>query len=745
MPAKGVQYHIGFHPDVQQKLFIVMKKFWLSHALACLWVCTNAQTPAKTSPIKDTALLSPLELRAVRAAEHAPFAKSNLSQKDIEAVNLGQDLPFILQQTPSVVVNSDAGNGVGYTGIRIRGTDASRINLTLNGIPYNDAESQGTFFVNLPDFASSANSIQIQRGVGTSTNGAGAFGANINVATNDIQTQSYGEANNSIGSYNTLKNTFKFGTGLLGKHFTIDARVSQISSDGYIERASTDLKSFYFSTAYVDVKNTLRLNIFHGSEKTYQAWNGVPESKLNTQRTYNAAGQDQPGKPYEDETDNYDQTHYQLFYNHSFSAKWKGNMAVFLTRGKGYFEEYRAGQELSEYGLPNFVNGNDTTQQTNLVRQKWLDNYFYGTIFSLQYHDTSSDVIIGGGWNRYDGNHFGKIVYTQAPIPISDDFEWYRLDATKRDFSLFTKWTQSFKPRLQGYFDVQLRSVNYQINGFRANPGLRINNQYTFINPKVGISYWTKRWELYASYALSGKEPNRDDFETQKGKQPTFEMLHDFEGGATYKGKNYTFGANLYYMLYRNQLVLAGNVNDVGAYTRINVPSSYRLGVELQGNWVMAKFANLSVNLTLSQNKIKNFTEKIDDYDNGGTKNNFYSSTDISFSPDITGGATLNVIPVKNGQIAFINRYVGRQFLDNTSQVSRSLNPYFVQDVRLSYTINKRLFKSTTFIAQLNNVFNKLYEANGYTFSYISGGQVTENFYYPMAPFNFLFGINIKV
>ena len=705
---------------------------------------TSAQQLKK---FNDTIFIQPIEILAVRANDKAPFAKVTLSKKDIEKNNLGQDLPFILNQTPSVVINSDAGNGVGYTGIRIRGTDASRINVTLNGIPYNDAESQGTYFVDLPDIASSSNSIQIQRGVGTSSNGAGSFGGNINLSTNEVNDKFYAELNNSYGSYNTWKNTFKFGSGIIGKHFTIDGRLSKISSNGYIDRAATNLKSFYFSTAYVDEKNSLRLNIFSGKEKTYQAWNGVPENLLKTNRTYNVSGQEQAGTPYANETDNYTQTHYQLFYNHEFNKYWKGNVAVFLTKGKGYYEEYRAGQALASYGLPDYIVGTDTTKTTNLVRRLWLDNNFYGTIFSLQHIKGNTQFTLGGGWNKYEGKHYGEIIHADVQASVPLNYRWYGdLPADKKDLSLYAKLTQQVSKNWQFFGDMQVRNVNYTINGFKDNPALVVKNTYTFLNPKVGVTYTNNNWQAYASYALAGKEPNRDDFEAGKTLQPKQEMLNDFEAGIEKKGKDYSFGANLYYMKYHNQLVLVGNINDVGEYTRINIANSYRAGIELQGKVMLTKYVNIAANLSLSKNKIKDFTELIDDYDNGGTKNNFYKKTDIAFSPAVVGGGSINITPIKNGEISLLSKYVSRQYMDNTSKVSRSLDAYYVQDVRLSYTFTTtKTFKAITLITQLNNVFNKKYVANGYTFSYyLSGALATENYYFPMAPFNVMVGVNFR-
>lgn len=710
--------------------------------LCCTGIVLFAQ---KEKKFNDTAYLQPVEVNAIRAGEKAPFAKTDLTKKDIEKNNLGQDLPFLLNQTASVVVNSDAGNGVGYTGIRIRGTDATRINVTLNGIPYNDAESLGTFFVDLPDISSSANSIQIQRGVGTSSNGAGAFGGTINLSTNEVNTKVYASTGNSYGSFNTWKNNIQFGSGILGNHFTIDGRISSIRSDGYIDRARSDLKSFYLSTAYLNEKNSLRLNVFSGKEKTYQAWNGVPEYLLATNRTYNPSGNEKPGKPYDNETDNYTQTHYQLFYNRKLNSYWKGNIAVFLTRGKGYYEQYKAAEQFADYGLPDYNNGTTIVTETDLVRRLWLDNYFYGTIFSGQYQKKKTQLIFGGGYNAYDGKHYGDIKWAAVGAAVPENYRWYDLTARKKDFSIYTKWIQHWSSNWQSFADVQLRNINYQINGFRYNPTLMIQKNYSFLNPKTGITYSQKNWVAYVSYALAGKEPNRDDFEAGSLQQPKPEILHDLELGLERKTATYSFAANIYYMHYRNQLVLTGKINDVGAYTRTNIPNSYRTGIELQGKVRIIYWLNADANITFSENKIKDFTEYLDDYDNGGQQTKFYSKTDISYSPSLIAGGNINFIPVKNSEISLVSKYVGMQYLDNSSQTSRSLNPFYLQDIRLSYLLENKLFKATSLTVQLNNVFNKKYEPNGYSFSYIYGGELTtENFYFPMAGFNFMIGVSLK-
>jgi iron complex outermembrane receptor protein len=685
-----------------------------------------------------------VEVRAIRAGDNAPFTKTNILKKDIEKLNLGQDLPFILNQTPSVLVNSDAGNGVGYTGIRIRGSDATRINMTINGIPYNDAESQGLFFVNLPDFASSVSNIQIQRGVGTSSNGAGAFGASMNFSTNEVNTNPYGEINNGFGSFDTWKHTVKAGSGLIGDHFTIDARLSNIRSDGYVDRAKSDLHSLYLSGAYLSPGTSIRFNLISGKEKTYQAWNGVPEALLNTNRTYNSSGTEKPGEPYDNETDNYQQDHFQLFLNHQFNKGWTFNTAFFLTKGKGYYENYKADQSFADYGLPDFNTGSGTISTTDLVRQLWLDNNYYGQILSVQHKSARGLLTIGGGWNKYDGHHFGEIIWAETGVPVN--YRWYDLYSTKSDINGYAKYQYRVAKGLELFADMQYRRVNYELGGFRDNPTLRFDNKYDFFNPKAGLSYSFRDYQLYFSYSTGNKEPNRDDFEAGQSQRPKPERLHDFELGFEKRNSRFGWATTLYYMLYKDQLVQTGKINDVGSYTRTNIPDSYRMGLELQGHALITGWLNVSANLTLSKNRIKDFREFYDDYDNGGQKEIYHGSTDISFSPDIIGSGTVNIIPVKDLEIGLFSKYIGRQYLDNTSNKNRSLSDYFVQDARLSYSLRNLVVKQIDLMFQLNNVFNRKYEANGYTFSYVYGGQlVTENYYFPMAGINFMAGINIKL
>ena len=662
--------------------------------------------------------LEPLEVRSTRASDKAPFTKTNLDNAEIRKNNTGQDLPFILNQTPSVVVNSDAGNGVGYTGIRIRGTDATRINVTLNGIPYNDAESGGSYFVDLPDFASSVGSIQVQRGVGTSTNGAGAFGATINLSTNELHDSAYAEANNSIGSFNTWKNTIRVGSGLLNDHFTFDARLSRITSDGFVDRATTNLQSLYFSTAYINKKTSVRLNIFTGKEKTYQAWNGVPQAKIfgtkqdlqdyynnnvgsyyftpedsinlfsSNKRTYNLY-------TYPNQTDNYQQDHYQLFFNQALNNNLSLNIASFLSRGRGYYEEYKYGQSYTAYGLPDYIAGTDTIASTDLVRQRWLDNYFYGQTFSLQYKKPTDEITFGGSWTKYDGKHYGNIIWANAGIP--KDYQYYNMPAYKTDMNVYAKWLHSFSNALNVFGDMQYRHVMHDMQGFEDDSTLFIKRTFDFFNPKAGISYTKHGWNAYASYALAHKEPNRDDFQASETDQPRHETLHDLEAGVSNQNKTYNWSATLYYMHYKNQLVLTGQINDVGAYTRTNVPSSYRAGIELQAGVRLASWLNVNAGATFSRNKIQSFTEYLDDYDGNfdwkGQQTITHNNTDIAFSPEIVANGSINIYPVKNLEINLLSKYVSKQYLDNTQSNSKSLRSYFTEDVRAIYTIKRVLFK----------------------------------------------------
>lgn len=721
----------------------------------------------------DTTALPPVEVRALRAGRKAPFTKTDLGREQIEKANLGQDLPFLLNSTPSTVVSSDAGNGVGYTGLRIRGSDLTRINVTLNGIPYNDPESQAVFFVDLPDFASSVSSLQIQRGVGTSSNGAGAFGASLNLSTNEVNATPYVQLLNSFGSFATRRHTLKAGTGLLKEHFTFDARLSAISSEGFIDRASADLRSYFVSGAWIGGRSSVRVNIFSGKEKTYQAWNGIPEYKLfynadsllthyynnlgslyftaaDSANLFNTANNRRyNGYLYPNQTDNYQQDHYQAFFDHRFGAHTTLGIAFFLTQGSGYYEQYRYNDKFSSYGLANPVIGGSALTRTDLVRQLWLDNDYYGTTFSLERKGVRADLTLGGSLSRFKGEHFGTVIWSAQGFP--KDYTWYRFPAKKDDGNLFAKLGYRLNAQWHALADLQFRYVEHRLNGTRKFPALSGRYDYKFFNPKAGLYYEGKGFNAYFSYAMANKEPNRTDFETSQPAQvPKPEQLHDLEAGIEHRGSTSRYGATLFYMLYRDQLVLTGELNDVGDAVRVNVPNSYRAGIELSGGMQLAPWLRAEGNFTYSENKIRSYTDYIARYDAAfdfmGYDSLHLSNTDIGFSPKITAFLRLAATPVKGLEIGLNSKAVSKQYLDNTQSDNRSLNGYFVQDLQLRYAFTARKTANVELVFAVNNLWNRHYESNGYTYSYYyAQSLVRENFYYPMAGVNWMAGLNVKL
>ncbi len=709
-----------------------------------------AQQPAKRAIKKDSSnqytdsirSLPPLEIRSIRMSEQAPFAKTNISKAQIALNNVGQDLPFLLENTPSVVVHADAGIGVGYTGIRIRGTDATRINFTLNGIPYNDPESMGTFFVNIPDFGSSVNSIQVQRGVGTSTNGAGAFGASVNLMTNDYHPAAYISLQNTAGSFNSFKNNLVFGSGLIQNKFTIDGRISSIINDGFIDRASSNLKSFYVSSTYWGNQSSLRLNLFSGKEKTYQAWYGVPQELINTNRTFNPAGTEKADAPYNNQTDNYQQTHYQLFYNKNLMGNWKWNTALYLTTGKGYYEEYKAGVDFSDYNID--IKGKINVP-ADLVRRRWLDNQFYGQIAALSYVDSLNDLTLGGGWSVYNGLHFGTLPYLNKTL-VPANYRYYDNDAFKKEMNTYVKWERKLTKQFRSFVDLQYRYVRHQMNGFTKNTDLAIERKFNFFNPKMGLTYQAKNIFYYTSVAVANKEPNRDDFEASATEQPNREQLIDWETGLEFKQPKYAINANLYYMDYKDQLVLTGRINDVGAYTRTNVPKSYRAGIELQVKYALNKKYSSTYSITLSQNKIEAFIEYIDDYDEFTQVAIQHKNTNIALSPNLTTTRTFNWKPNEKLSFFWTTKYTSKQFLDNTQNKDRILDAYFINDINAHWTILDKA--KCTMLLQFfaNNVLDVKYAPNGYTYSYIYDKSLTtSNNYYPMAGRNYWISLKIDL
>ncbi|MCE7043581.1 TonB-dependent receptor [Dyadobacter sp. CY312] len=736
---------------------------------------TEQSSVVNVTLTKSTYQADEVIISATRVNDKTGMAYTNVSAETIEKQNLGQDLPVLLNFTPSLVSTSDAGGGVGYTGIRIRGSDATRINVTVNGIPYNDAESQGVFWVNMPDFASSVSSIQVQRGVGTSTNGAGAFGASVNISTNAFREEAYAELNNSFGSFNTFKNTIKLGTGLISNKFSVDGRLSRISSDGFVDRASSELHSYYLSGAYYGKKSFIRANVFSGKERTYQSWNGVPEAKLrgdregmleyigrnelsekdaenllnSDDRTYNSY-------TYKNEVDNYRQDHYQLVTSHTLTDNLTLNLNAFMVRGLGYYEQFRPGAKYSSYNLPNVVVGADTLERTDIIRRRWLDNYFYGTTFSLDYNSFKKlTASVGGGWNKYDGEHYGQIIWAKNAGNISNEHQYYFNTGIKKDFNIYGKLYYQFTEKLNGFADVQFRTVSHSIHG---NDNDLINHavdqSYSFVNPKAGLTYQiAPQSSIYASYSMGNREPNRDDFTYATAQLfPKHETLHNVEAGVRTQKGIWAFAANYYLMNYKNQLVLTGQINDVGNAMRVNVPKSYRMGIELEGAVVFNKNLKWNANATFSQNKINNFTEYVIDYDTYEYRTIGHGKTDISFSPNVIVGSQLTYSPKKNLELALLTKFVGKQYLDNTSNETRKLDAYFTNDVRLTYTVKPSWMKEITFNLLVNNILNERYESNGYTYGFYpektqaqpNPQQIRENFYFPQAGTNFLVGVNFK-
>ena len=675
-------------------------------------------------------------VNATRATEKSGMAFSNITKNELEKQNLGQDLPILLNLTPSLVTTSDAGAGIGYTGLRIRGTDATRINIMVNGIPINDSESQGVYWVNMPDLASSVSSIQIQRGVGTSTNGAGAFGGSINIQSNEFNKKAYAEINSSAGSFKSLKNTIKLGSGLVGGKFTFDGRLSKITSDGFVDRAFSKLNSYYLSGAFYGKKSFVRLVHFAGNEKTYQAWNGISEDKLATDRTYNAF-------TYANQTDNYKQNHLQLLSTHTLAKNLTLNANLHYTKGKGYYEEFKEAEAAAKYGFRPA----DGLEFAELIRQKWLDNDFYGTTYSFDYQPYKKfSTSLGGAFNVYKGLHFGEIV-SATGFESAKGFRWYQSNSTKSDFNIYSKSNLKANDKINMYLDLQYRTLGLEMKG-TANKLQNIDQEhfYHFFNPKIGLNYsFSEALNSYASFSVGQKEPNRTDFIDNKNLSlPQPEKLQDFEIGIKYFSKSVLFAANGYLMNYKNQLAVTGAINDVGEAIRTNIPESKRMGIELEASMALSKKISWALNATFSENTVANFTELIPDYE-GNNKVNQFKKTDIAMSPKQIFGSQFVFKPIKAFEIALLSKFVGKQYLDNTSNENRKLNSYFTNDLRLQYQLKPKNLPELHFGFLINNILNHKYESNGYTFSYLYEKNVyTENYYYPQAGRNFMVQLNIK-
>ncbi len=687
----------------------------------------------------ESNVLDEVLVSAVRVKANSPVTHSNITKEEIEKRNLGQDIPVLLNYLPSVVSSSDAGAGVGYTYINVRGSNAERVNVTINGIPYNDAESQGTFWVNLGDFASSTQSLQLQRGVGTSTNGTAAFGASLNILTDAISEKSFAEISNSFGSYNTKKHTVKFSTGKINDHIEIAGRLSKIYSDGYIDRAFTDLKSYFLQASYVDENTLIKALTFGGKEKTYQAWAGIDATQL-------AADRKQNPYTYENEVDDYQQDHYQLHWNQKLNENWSTNIGLNYTKGQGYFEQYKANKNPSEYANLVVATNNG---KTDLIVRRWLDNKFYVANFNATYKKEELEIISGFSYSNYSNSHFGEVIWAKqfAPTATIRD-KYYESNSTKNDFSMFSKATFKISNRMSLYADLQYRNVSYTTNGLTSdrNP-INVDERFGFFNPKFGATYvLTKNQHVYFSFAVANKEPNRNDFENGI---TTPENLNDYELGWRLKNESVTLNTNIYYMLYKNQLVLTGAIDGVGAPVRATSGKSYRLGLEIDADIQLSGLFSLRPNIAFSDHKNTDFVSSID----GVLKK--LGNTAISFSPAVIAGNALVFTPSENMQFSLLSKYVGKQYMSNIhSAVSTNdvLESYFTSDINFTYVLKpKNIFNEVVFTGLINNIFNKEYVDRGYYYTYDdtwSAPNKTTTLdgagYYPQATRNFLVGVTLK-
>ena len=687
--------------------------------------------------------LDEVVVEAIRVKYSSPISHSNISKAELESRNLGQDLPVLLNFLPSIVTTSDAGAGIGYTGIRIRGVSAQSTNITINGIPFNDTESLGTYWVNLPDFTSSVESLQVQRGVGTSTNGSGAFGASINIVTDAVSENPYAEISNSVGSYNTFKNTVKFSTGKINDSFELSGRLSKIDSDGYIDRAYSDLKSYFLQGSYIQGNTFIKALAFGGHEKTYQSWYGVTKDQISENRRQNPY-------TYENEIDNYKQDHYQFHWNEKINQKWSTNLGLNYTYGRGYFEQYREDDSVETYG--NIVSSDIDKNgielgTTDLIRRRWLDNNFYVVNASAKYESKKLNLTFSSSFSNYSGDHFGEIIWARQfgeNSKIRD--RYYQGNGKKTDFSIFTKASYSINESMELYGDLQLRNIKYKTSGLTSDlVKMILDESYSFFNPKFGFSYTFNPNEMfYFSYSRANREPSRSDYESNPNIKA--EQLNDFELGWRYRKDGIKLNLNSYYMLYNEQLVLTGALDDVGTPIRANSGSSYRFGLEADAKIKLSNFFTINSNFTVSTNKNKQILSSFDG-------NIFdFGKTNISFSPSFIASNSIIYIPKDNLSIRLLSKYVGMQYMGNTDAINSQLESYFVNDLNISYQINpKRIFKSIVISGLVNNVFDVEYISNGYYYTYDDSWSIPGQIktldgagYYPQATRNFLMGLTLK-
>ena len=684
----------------------------------------------------DTLEIQNLEeviVSSVRAKENLPIAFNNISKDELSKRNLGQDIPILLNFLPNVVTTSDAGAGIGYTGIRIRGINSQSTNVTINGIPYNDAESLGTFWVDLPDFSSSVENLQVQRGIGTSVNGSSAFGASINILTDKIAEKSFFESSNTVGSFNTIKNNFKFSTGLLNNAFEFSGRLSKIDSDGYIDRASSNLKSYFLQFSYKKNKTLLKFLNFGGHEITYQAWNGIDLLTLENNRTYNPSGLyfdlDGNEKFHENEVDNYKQDHFQFHWTQSVSNNLTSSLGLNLTNGRGFYEQYNE-------------NGNE-----DYITRKWLDNQFFVFNYNLNYTTANNNLTFGSTYSEYDGDHFGETIWAQNSGNIQFTDLFYNGNGLKKDFSNFIKTVYQLSDGLSIYADFQLRKIDYVTIGSTSNVDeLAVDKSYSFFNPKAGFNYnFNNENKAYFSVSRAYREPTRSDFENNLDIQP--EELIDYELGWQFNNKNLIFSTNFYFMNYKNQLVLTGALDDVGTPVRENSGKSFRKGVEFESVYSLNKKFVFSGNLSLSKNKNIDYISNFD----GQVIN--LGDTDISFSPELISSLNVSYTPKQNLNINLLYKYVGEQFLSNTESSVSKLDSYMTTDINIIYKFESpKYFSEVIITTMINNIFNKKYVANGYYYTYddtwsVPGAVTTieGTGYYPQAIRNFLFGVVLRL
>ena len=707
-----------------------MKLFLALSTTALLLSAAHAQTSTDSSKT----LLMEAQVTALRAQNTTPTTYQNLDSSALQRFDSGKDLPHILMQTPSMVVTSDAGAGIGYTGMRIRGSDATRINVTMNGIPMNDSESQGVFWVNTADLISDLNSVQIQRGVGTSTNGPGAFGASVNLNSLGINTKPYAQFRTAAGSFNSFRNTVKLGTGRLDNGLSFDLRLSDIRSDGFIDRASSELRGYSTKIAWQDEVQNVQFIAFGGREKTYQAWYGVDSLSFRNNPQLNYAGTlyDSLGGIqgyYDDETDNYGQDHMQLHYGRQLSSKTNLTMGLHYTRGKGYYQQYIQGGDMLAHGLmPSVING-DSLTSTDLIRQLWLDNHFYGGVFQLSTRVNNHSIQLGGSLNRYEGDHFGRLDWTRWSAQSEQGDRFYENRSLKTDFNLYLKWEKRWK-KWMGFADLQYRTFNYSGTGTEEGPTeVDFNDQQHFINPKFGLSYvLSEQQQLYTSYALAQREGNRSDY---LAGEPQPEVLHNIEAGWRGSNSKGSFQVNAYLMQYTDQLVLTGEIDNVGNFIRRNVGNSRRIGVELNGNYSINKQWQISSNLALSNNQIVEYSE----IQNGNLIR--YTNTPLAYSPSVVGGWVLNY-SIKKFQASWSARYIGEQQLDNTGLARLKLDSYFLNDLRLTYDFKVKSTKGIQFSLDIFNLLDVMYASNGYVYEGFA-------YYYPQAGRHFMAGLSVQL